>query len=149
MNDLTESRDLGIIVSPRDWSGLGGISPVWETSMPAAETTTKTRYQIDKLVVRPIVQRFLAPFSLSKRELEAIVLLTEGAHAKEIAQRMSCSEKNVYAHLARACKKIGCRDYHDVICTVLAFACDVLAHARPEESTVNRYEASIPRHSSG
>ena len=80
----------------------------------------------ERSAVRPatvVVIRLLKQFNLSKRETEATVFLTQGLRAKEIAQQMSCSEKTVYAHVARVCKKTGCRDYHEVICTLLAFAC--------------------------
>ena len=111
--------------------------------MPAAEITSGTRYHIDKSVVRSVVNLFLVPFSLTKRETEVVVLLSEGIHAKEIAQHMSCSEKNVYALLTRACRKIGCRDYHVVVCAVLAFACDLLGHVPHDHATVNLDKTSI------
>jgi DNA-binding CsgD family transcriptional regulator len=73
--------------------------------------------------VGPVVHKVLQRFNLSRRETEATVLLAQGLRAKQIAEQMSCSEKTVYAHLARVCKKANCRDYHEVICTLLAFAC--------------------------
>jgi len=80
---------------------------------------------VDSPVVREVVHRVLKRFNLSTRETEAVLFVAEGLRAKEIAAHMSCSEKTVYAHLARVCKKTGCRDYHEVVCTVLAFVCRV------------------------
>ncbi len=81
---------------------------------------------------RPAIHRFVTRFGLSRREAEATVLLAQGLRVKEIADRMCCSEKTVYAHLARVSKKTGSRDYHDVLCTLLAFACQTLGHTPPE-----------------
>jgi DNA-binding CsgD family transcriptional regulator len=78
--------------------------------------------------VLPIVHRFLQRFRLSTRETEAVIFMVHGLRAKQIAQHMCCSEKSVYAHLARGSKKVGCHDYHEVVCVLLAFACHVLNH---------------------
>lgn len=85
---------------------------------------------------RPALQRFVKRFGLSRRETDAIVLLAQGLRAKEIAHHMSCSEKTVYAHLARVSRKTGCRDYHEVVCALLAFCCHVLGHTPPEHKAV-------------
>jgi DNA-binding NarL/FixJ family response regulator len=81
---------------------------------------------------RPVIHRFVKHFALSNREAEATVLLAQGLKAKQIAEHMCCSEKTVYAHLVRVCKKTGCHDYHEVVCTLLAFACHALGHTPPE-----------------
>jgi len=74
-------------------------------------------------IVGHVVDQFFDPFKLSKREKEAAVHLAHGMRAKDIAARMGCTEKNVYAHLARVYKKVGRRDCHEVVCALLAFAC--------------------------
>lgn len=87
---------------------------------------------LDDNSVQLVVNRLLMHFSLSKRETEATVLLAQGLRAKEIAHQMCCSEKTVYAHLARVCKKTGRRDQHELVCVLLAFACNLLdASAEP------------------
>jgi len=83
---------------------------------------------------RSVIERFVRRFSLSKRETEAIVLVTQGLKAKEIAARMICSEKTVYAHLTRACEKAGCRDYHEVVGRLFAFTCQALGHTPPDHA---------------
>jgi DNA-binding NarL/FixJ family response regulator len=83
---------------------------------------------------RPVIGRFIRRFNLTKREAEATMLVSRGFKAKEIADRMRCSEKVVYAHLARACKKTGCHDYHEVVALILAFTCHVLGHTPPEHA---------------
>jgi DNA-binding CsgD family transcriptional regulator len=82
--------------------------------------------------VQPVVDRFLKRFNLTKRETEAAVLLVQGMRPKEITEHMSCSEKTVYAHLARVCKKTGCRDHHEVLCAILAFACQPVVGIEPD-----------------
>jgi len=84
--------------------------------------------------VRPLVHQFSQRFNLSKRETQASLLLCEGMRAKEIAHYMSCSEKTVYAHLARVCKKTHCRDYHEVVCMLLAFVCHVFCDKQSDAS---------------
>src|ERR1041384_3181241 len=83
--------------------------------------------------VRPIVDSFLKAFKLTKRETEAAVLLVQGMRPKEMTEHMSCSEKTVYAHLARVCRKTGCRDHHEVLCAILVFACQgIVGGTEPE-----------------
>jgi DNA-binding NarL/FixJ family response regulator len=94
--------------------------------------------RIARIVARgfaqPVIGRFVRRFNLTKREAEATTLVSRGLKAKEIADRMSCSEKVVYAHLARACKKIGCHDYHELVALILAFTCQILGHTPPEHA---------------
>jgi DNA-binding CsgD family transcriptional regulator len=100
---------------------IGARRSRWQVPKGRRVSTT-----FDESSVRPVVDRFLKGFNLSRRETEAAVFLAHGLRAKEIAQRMACSEKTVYAHVARVCKKTGCRDYHEVVCMLLAFACHVV-----------------------
>jgi DNA-binding CsgD family transcriptional regulator len=72
--------------------------------------------------VRDIVHELSRSFHFTRRETEASTLLADGLRAKEIAHAMSCSDKMVYAHLARVCQKTGCRDTHEFVCSLLAFA---------------------------
>jgi DNA-binding CsgD family transcriptional regulator len=101
--------------------------------------------------VLPVVDSFLKRFKLTRRETEATILLVQGLRPKEITEHMSCSEKTVYAHLARVCRKTGCRDHHEVLCAMLAFACQAAVRTEPERvalpdqapATMGPY--SIPR----
>lgn len=81
-----------------------------------------------------ICRRFAKRYELSKREVQATILLAQGLRAKQIAQEMCCSEKTIYAHLTHVCKKAGCRDSHEVVCMLLAFACRALGHSPPEHA---------------
>ena len=81
---------------------------------------------------QPAMQRFIKRFNLTNREAEAIRFVARGLKAKEIAERMHCSEKTVYAHLLRACAKTGCQDYHEVVGKILAFTCSELGHTPPD-----------------
>ena len=76
--------------------------------------------------------RFARRFNLSNREAEATVLVARGQKAKEIAERMHCSEKTVYTHLQHACSKAGCQDYHELVGKLLAFTCHELGHTPPD-----------------
>jgi DNA-binding CsgD family transcriptional regulator len=105
--------------------------------------TTRRPTTSNNASVRPVLDRFLKRFNLSKRENEAVVLLAQGLRVKNIAHRMSCSEKTVYAHLARACKKTNCHDYHEVICMLLAFACHGLDKVLPQHFASNAPFLSI------
>lgn len=80
------------------------------------------------------IERFVKRFNLSSREAEATVCVARGLKAKEIAERMRCSEKTVYAHLSRACAKTGCHDYHEVLGMLLAFMCHMLGHTPPDHA---------------
>jgi DNA-binding NarL/FixJ family response regulator len=82
----------------------------------------------------PAMTRFVARFGLSRREGQATVLLARGLRAKEIASEMCCSEKTVYAHLFRVCKKVDCSDSHEVVCKLLAFTCHTLGHTPPDHA---------------
>jgi DNA-binding CsgD family transcriptional regulator len=84
---------------------------------------------------RPVIQRFVTTFGLSKRETEAIALASQGLKAKEIAGRMRCSEPTVYGHLSRICTKTGCCDYHEVVAKLFAFACRAVGHTPPDHRT--------------
>jgi DNA-binding CsgD family transcriptional regulator len=94
--------------------------------MPFVDAPTQPSDLLCSSSVRAVLERYFQRFALSKRETEATFFLAQGLRAKEIALHMSCSEKTVYAHLARVCKKIGCRDNHEIVCALLAFACDAL-----------------------
>lgn len=83
---------------------------------------------------QPIISRFVKRFNLSKREREAVALVAQGLCAKEVGKRMNCSEKTVYAHLARICDKTGCRDYHALVGRLLAFACQAMGHTPPDHA---------------
>lgn len=83
---------------------------------------------------QPAMERFIKRFNLTNLEAEAIRFVARGLKAKEIADRMHCSEKTIYAHLARACKKTGCNDYHEVVALILAFTCHALGHTPPEHA---------------
>lgn len=82
--------------------------------------------------VLPALERFVLQFKLTKREAEATSLVAHGLKPKEISLRMRCSEKVVYAHLARVCRKTGRQDYHEVVGMILAFACHSLGHTPPD-----------------
>lgn len=94
--------------------------------MHLTHPTEAARAAFDNASVQLIVNRLLGRFRLSKRETEATILLAQGLRAKQIAHQMSCSEKTVYAHLARVCKKTGRRDQHELVCVLLAFACNLV-----------------------
>jgi DNA-binding NarL/FixJ family response regulator len=81
---------------------------------------------------RPIINRFITAYDLSRREKEALVLVSQGLKAKEVAVRMRCSEPTAYGHLARACTKIGCTDYHGILARLFAFACQAVGHTPPD-----------------
>jgi len=91
----------------------------------------------------PAITRFAARFGLSRRETQATLLLAHGLRAKAIASEMCCSEKTVYAHLFRVCKKVDCSDSHEVVCKLLAFTCHALGHTPPD------HEAFVDSHGAG
>lgn len=97
-----------------------------------------------EMAVQPLVSRFAVRFGLSKRESQASILLAEGMRPKEIAQYMACSEKTVYAHLARVCRKTSCRDYHEVLCMLLIFV-----YCECRNKTLTSAELRIPDHVNG
>lgn len=73
-----------------------------------------------------VLEQFVKRFRLTRREAEATMLVARGLKAKEISDRMLCTEKTVYAHLLRTCSKVGCRDYHELVGRILAFTCQLL-----------------------
>ena len=81
-----------------------------------------------------VIRRFVRRYDLSKRETETIALLAQGRAAKEIATRLNCSEKTIYFHLAGACQKTNCRDYHELFGRLFAFTCQALGHTPPEHA---------------
>jgi DNA-binding NarL/FixJ family response regulator len=81
---------------------------------------------------RPVIKRFVTGFYLTKRETEAMVLVARGLRAKEIADRMACSEPTVYSHLANICAKTGCIDYHEIVAKLFSFACQAVGHTPPD-----------------
>ena len=83
---------------------------------------------------RPVLDQLLRRFKLTRREMEAAIYIAEGLHAKEIAEHMSCSEKTVYAHLARVSQKARCRDYHELVCILLHSACRIILEDREVDS---------------
>jgi DNA-binding NarL/FixJ family response regulator len=83
---------------------------------------------------RPMIRRFVRRFELSRRETETVALLAQGHGAKEIARRLTCSDKTVYFHLTRICEKTNCRDYHEIVGRLLAFTCQALGHTPPEHA---------------
>jgi DNA-binding CsgD family transcriptional regulator len=80
----------------------------------------------------PIVGRFSRRFHLTEREAAATTFAARGLRPKEVADRMNCGEKVIYAHLSRACKKTGCRDYHEMVGMLLSFSLQALGHTPPE-----------------
>jgi DNA-binding NarL/FixJ family response regulator len=95
---------------------------------------------------RPVIKRFIQGFDLSKREAEAVALVVQGLKPKEIAESMHCSEKTVYAHLARVCEKTCSHDYHEVVGKVFAFACHTVGHSREDHETfVGAVRPAAPR----
>lgn len=82
----------------------------------------------------PAIRRFSTRFRLSQRETEVLALIAHGAKPKEIADRRHCSEQAVYAHLARACRKTHCLDYHQLVGKLFEFVCQSLGHTPPEHS---------------
>jgi DNA-binding NarL/FixJ family response regulator len=84
----------------------------------------------------PAMERFIRRFALSNREAEATRSIVYGLKPKETAERMRCSEKTVYAYLARVCAKTHCKDYHEVMGMLLAFTCHVLGHTPPDHAAL-------------
>jgi DNA-binding NarL/FixJ family response regulator len=84
---------------------------------------------------RPVIKRFVTGFYLTKRETEAMVLVARGLRAKEIADRMDCSEQTVYSHLANICAKTGCIDYHEIVAKLFFFACQAVGHTPPDHKS--------------
>jgi DNA-binding NarL/FixJ family response regulator len=82
----------------------------------------------------PLIRRFVRRFHLSRRETAAMALLAVGLNAKEIAFRLGCSEKTVYAHLARICAKTGSCDHYALVGRLLAFSCQATGHTPPDHA---------------
>jgi DNA-binding NarL/FixJ family response regulator len=80
----------------------------------------------------PAVKRFTRLFRLTKREEEVTTFLAHGLKPKEIADRLHCHEKAVYAVLSRLCTKTYCLDYHQVLGKLFEFACQALGRTPPE-----------------
>jgi DNA-binding NarL/FixJ family response regulator len=83
---------------------------------------------------RPTIRRFVRRFDLSRRETEVVAILAQGLSAKDISKHLGCSEKTVYAHLARICEKASCRDYHALIGRLFAFTCQAMGHTPPDHA---------------
>jgi DNA-binding NarL/FixJ family response regulator len=77
----------------------------------------------------PAFERFFLQYKLTRREAEATSFVAQGLKPKEISLRMQCSEKVVYAHLSRVCRKTCRRDYHELVGMILAFSCQALGHS--------------------
>lgn len=77
---------------------------------------------------RSIITRFALRFKLSRRETEALVLLSRGLKAKGIASHMGCTDPTAYGHLTRICEKTHSSDTYEVLAKLLAFACQALGH---------------------
>lgn len=132
------ARQPAVIIASADLPGLQPAALEYRPVAVPKPVSADALLRIVRTVVggyaSPAIHRFVRCFDLSKRESQATVLLAQGLSPKEIAQRMCCSEKTVYAHLVRVCRKTGCRDYHQVVCRLLAFACHGLGHTPPEHA---------------
>lgn len=87
--------------------------------------------------IETLIERFGAPFRFNARETQILTAFGHGLHAKEVAHRLLCSEKTVYAHVARACRKAGCRDYRELTCALLRFCCQFLPESQREHAIRN------------
>ena len=83
-----------------------------------------------------VVKRFIREHKLSRRESEALGLIARGLNVKEVADCMRCGEKNVYAHLSRACHKVQCSDYHVLIARLFQFACESMDELPPRQGAI-------------
>lgn len=92
----------------------------------------------------PAIKRFTRLFGLTKREEEVTTFLAHGLMPKEIADRLHCREKAVYAVLARVCKKTHCLDYHQVLGRLFEFACQALGRTLPEYPAIPDEENLLP-----
>lgn len=81
---------------------------------------------------RPSIMRFSMRFKLTQCETEVMASIAHGVSPKVVAERRHCSEQAVYAHLARACSKTHCLDYHQLVGKLFAFVCQALGHTPPE-----------------
>ncbi len=72
----------------------GSVDGVDDTSGPIAD-----------IVRAP--ERGLAPFGLSRRELEVLLIICEGRTDREIAERLFISERTVHVHVRRVLHKMG------------------------------------------
>jgi DNA-binding NarL/FixJ family response regulator len=66
------------------------------------------------------VQTMAATYRLSNREEQALILLAEGRHPKEIAGILGCGYATVRTHLQRLSKKIGCSGTREALTAVYA-----------------------------
>jgi DNA-binding CsgD family transcriptional regulator len=80
----------------------------------------------------PLIRRFARASALSRREIEAVILVAQGLKPKEIADRMNCSEPTIYSHLSNICDKTGCSHYLGIVAKLFAFACHALGHTPPD-----------------
>jgi len=60
-------------------------------------------------------------YHLSARELEALQLLAQGTHLKEIAAKVGCGYSTIRTHLRRVCGKLGCSGTREAIIKLFAF----------------------------
>jgi DNA-binding NarL/FixJ family response regulator len=91
---------------------------------------------------QPTIRRFVRRFNLSRREAQAVALLSRGLCTKEIAACLNCSEKTIYFHLSRVCGKTGCQDQRNLAGLLFAFACQNIGHTLPELTAVD--DANVP-----
>lgn len=132
------SRQPAVIVMSRFLTDLRPEALQYRPIAVAKPISTKSLARIVRTAVDgyrwPLIRRFLERFSLSRREMEAIVMVAHGFKPKECAVRMGCSAKTVYAHLAEVCKKTRHRDYHEVVGEFVAFTCQALGHTPPDHA---------------
>jgi DNA-binding CsgD family transcriptional regulator/tetratricopeptide (TPR) repeat protein len=74
-------------------------------AMPVASEAPGTPGSIADLVGRTDGQE--QPFGLSRRELEVLLILSEGRTDREIAERLFISQRTVHIHVRRVLSKLG------------------------------------------
>jgi DNA-binding NarL/FixJ family response regulator len=71
--------------------------------------------------VRERASALARAYRLSGREHEALLLLAQGTHLKEIAVVVGCGYSTIRTHLRRLCRKLGCTGTREVIIKLFAF----------------------------
>jgi DNA-binding NarL/FixJ family response regulator len=80
--------------------------------------------RVRRLVQRALPPSLTIPSVLTKRELEVLGLLAEGLAQREIATRLTISEKTVGSHIERILSKLGVRSRAQAV--ALAFREDLV-----------------------
>lgn len=99
--------------------------------------------RVRRLVQRGLPASLAIPSLLTKRELEVLGLLAEGLSQREIATRLTISEKTVGSHIERILSKLGVRSRAQAV--ALAFREDLVGVSTRTSALSSHRREDFPR----